>query len=84
MDKAIMIIHMHQRRQAAPSVQQALTDFGCIIKTRLGIHDGVLDKCSDEGLIILELVGEAPQTKALELRLRSLPGVKVKTVGIPL
>ncbi|MFA5038702.1 MAG: hypothetical protein WC732_03370 [Candidatus Omnitrophota bacterium] len=84
MDKAIMIIHMHQRRESAPKVQETLTDFGCIIKTRLGVHDGVLDKCSDEGLILLELVGPAAQTQSLEARLQALPGVKTKTVGIPL
>lgn len=84
MDKAIMIIHMTQRKEAAPRVQETLTEFGCIIKTRLGIHDGVTDKCSNDGLILLELMAKAADSKALEDRLRALPGVKTKTVGIPL
>jgi len=84
MDKAIIIIHMHQRRTTAAKVQKALTDHGCIVKTRLGIHDGVLDKCSDEGLILLEVVGTSGETKALEKALRACPGVKAKTVAIPL
>lgn len=84
MKKSIIVIHMHQRRTAAARVQKALTDHGCIIKTRLGIHDGVLDKCSDEGLILLEVVGSSGETRALEKALRACPGVKAKTVAIPL
>jgi metal-responsive CopG/Arc/MetJ family transcriptional regulator len=82
-DKAIIIIHMHKRRDAAPKVQKALTDYGCIIKTRLGIHDGILDKCSDEGLILLEVVGLVSDMRALEKKLKACPGVKTKTVPIP-
>jgi hypothetical protein len=82
--KSIVVIHMRRRRVAAAKVQKALTDYGCIIKTRLGIHDGVLDRCSDEGLILLEVVGALGKTRALEKALKACPGVKTKTVAIPL
>jgi hypothetical protein len=30
-----------------------LTGWGCMIKTRLGIHEGTMEDCSERGLIIL-------------------------------
>ncbi len=56
--KTILLILIGKRKQAAVQVQKVLTGWGCMIKTRLGIHDGVLENCSDEGLLILELVGD--------------------------
>ena len=84
MSRSIVIIHMHKRRAAAAKVQRVLTDYGCMIKTRLGIHDGVLDRCSDEGIILLEVVGSSSDIKALGKNLKKLPGVKARSVVIPL
>ena len=58
MDKTILIILVDKRKEEAATVQKILTDWGCMIKTRIGIHDGLLDSCTNSGLIILELVGE--------------------------
>jgi len=82
MPKTIFVVLMRTRRSSAIQVQKILTDFGCIIKTRLGIHDGVLDKCSDTGLIILEIVGSNAERSRLKKRLNAVPGVKAKTVDI--
>ena len=84
MNKSLLIILMHSRRASAVKVQKVLTDYGCMIKTRLGIHDGVLDKCSDTGLIILELVGAKAKKSALNKALKPLAGVKTKLVEISL
>jgi hypothetical protein len=84
MNKSLLVILMHSRRVSAVKVQKVLTEYGCMIKTRLGIHDGVLDKCSDTGLIILELVGSKAKKTALNNALKPLPGVKTKLVEISL
>jgi hypothetical protein len=84
MKKTILVVTLDKRRASAPAAQKILTTHGCMIKTRIGIHDGVLDKCSDQGLIILELVGETSEKKALEKELKALPGIKAKSVHIPL
>jgi hypothetical protein len=84
MSKTLLVILMRMRRAQAVKVQKALTDSGCIIKTRLGIHDGVLDKCSDTGLVILELVGPKADKSRLDKNLRKIPGVKTKLVEISL
>ena len=78
--KTLLIFSLENRRNEAVKVQKILTDFGCIIKTRLGIHDGVLDKCSNTGLIILELVGAKAQIRDLERRLKAVKSIRVKLV----
>ncbi len=80
--KTVMVVSVDKRRSQAPLAQKILTGYGCIIKTRLGIHDGVLDKCSDHGLLILELVGSEKEKRKMGQELKSLPGVTVKTVNI--
>ncbi len=82
MKKTILITHLKKRRETAVKVQKLLTDYGCMIKTRLGIHDGVLDKCSNTGLIILELVGSVKDKKAFASKLKAIPEVEVKLVNI--
>jgi hypothetical protein len=63
--KTILLILIGQRKQAAVQVQKVLTGWGCMIKTRLGIHDGVMENCSEQGLLILELAGEREKMNEL-------------------
>lgn len=84
MEKTILLILLSNRRETAVKVQQILTDHGCIIKTRLGIHDGVLDKCSEVGLVMLELVGEQEEINELNNKLSGLNGVNAKLVKLTL
>ncbi len=80
--KTLLIVSIDNRRNEAVKVQKILTDFGCMIKTRLGIHDGVLDKCSNTGLLILELVGAKTDIRDLERKLKSIRSVRVKLVTL--
>lgn len=82
MKKSVLLILMGSRKECAVKVQSILTGWGCIIKTRLGIHDGVLDNCSDNGLLICELVGDPEQHKDLASRLELVKGVSVKLVEL--
>jgi hypothetical protein len=81
MSKIIMGIQMLQRRETAQAVQGALTDFGCYIKTRLGVHQASADMCSEQGLIILEFIDDADkQAKELKDVLTAIENVTVKTM----
>lgn len=82
MQKNILLILVGKRKEEAVKVQQILTAWGCIIKTRLGIHDGVLESCSNNGLIILELVGTDAQVDELTKKVSVLPGVTAKLVNL--
>ena len=82
MKKTVLLILIGKRKEEAVKVQQILTAWGCIIKTRLGIHDGVLENCSDAGLLILELHGTEDQKNELARKLSVLPGVSSKLVDL--
>lgn len=75
---------MSPRTKTAPMAQKILTDWGCVIKTRLGLHSGVLDQCTESGLIFLELVGEREKHEELLRKLNLLEGVQAKLVGLSL
>ncbi|RKY41036.1 MAG: hypothetical protein DRP85_07355 [Candidatus Makaraimicrobium thalassicum] len=82
MKKDLLLVLVNKRKQEAPTVQKILTGWGCVIKTRLGIHDGVLDECTDTGLIILELAGEKDKHEELAHKLDILPGVSARLVEL--
>ncbi len=75
----ILNIHVTGRNEKAPKLQEAFSNFGCYIKTRLGLHDVSDDFCSSNGIIILEMINE-DKASELETILASLDGVDVKKV----
>ena len=84
MEKSILIILIGNRKESAVKVQQVLTAWGCLIKTRLGIHDGILDKCSDQGLLILELYGSKKEKDEVARKVAVIPGVSPQLVTLKL
>ena len=82
--KTVMAIMVANRKEEAEKVQKLLTGWGCLIKMRVGLHDQVLDNCSDEGLIILELVGEKEKHEELMRKLNVLKGVQAKMMTLSL
>jgi len=84
MVKTILVLLIGKRHDAAVNVQKVLTTWGCLIKTRLGIHDGVLDNCSEKGLLILELVGEEEKKQELARKLSVINGVSSELVNLEL
>ncbi len=76
----IMAILIDKRSAAAPQVQEILTDHGCIIGTRLGLHE--VNGCSENGLILLTLCGDSTQIAQLEENLTALHRVQVKQMEI--
>jgi len=83
-DKRVLLILVGNRKEEAKFVQQTLTGWGCVIKTRLGIHEDVLNHCSNHGLIICELVGDAAKHEELTRKLNLLNGVHAKLVELSL
>lgn len=51
----IIGIKVNNRLTSAGSVQGILTDYGCIIRTRIGLHREVEGQCSPDGIILLEI-----------------------------
>lgn len=84
MSRIIMGIQVQRRNNVIiPDVQPLLTEYGCYIKTRIGLHDASEDQrtCSEEGLLLLELVKDAEDTaEELSQRLNEIGGVTVQTM----
>lgn len=81
MDKHIVVgIHITERVKHAGEVQKVLTEFGCQIRTRLGLHEADAGVCSSNGLILLELVDNDAQVASLKERLDAIEGVEVQSM----
>ena len=79
-DHRIMAVHVTDRLTKAQQVQALLTEYGCSIKTRLGLHETSPDACSPNGILILELVGGAQVCDELLTKLNTIGGIEAKTV----
>lgn len=82
MDTFIMALSVDSRVQNATDVQNALTKHGCIISTRLGLHEVSDDSCAQNGLIILHIVCGTPEITELENDLKIIKGVKVNCMKL--
>ncbi|MFZ3130595.1 MAG: hypothetical protein WA125_05690 [Desulfosporosinus sp.] len=69
---------MDQRHETAIEVQNLLTQYGCFIGTRVGLHQTSTDFCSEQGLIILEFINDAEkEAQELEKALSTVNNVKL-------
>ena len=82
MKRNVLLILMSTRQETAEKVQKVLTAWGCFIKTRLGIHDGVLENCTDTGLVFIELVGDFEKHVEMERKLNLIKGVDAKLIPL--
>ncbi len=82
--RTIVSVIILNRDDVAVKVQKILTAWGCMIKTRLGIHDGVLDNCTQTGLLILEMVGEDGKIDEFVRKLNLIDGVEAKSLTLTL
>lgn len=79
MSKRIILgINISTRTQTVPEVQHILTEFGCNIRARLGLHEVSGASCSPGGLLILDMFGEEQNIHDMAAKLDELPGVEVQ------
>ena len=77
-----MAVAIDPRSKVAPTVQEVLTKYGCIIKTRLGLHETSSNACSERGLVLLQIPAEADGIDDLKSELLSIDGVSVNSMTI--
>ncbi|MBE7713179.1 MAG: hypothetical protein E7Z87_05495 [Cyanobacteria bacterium SIG26] len=53
---AIIGISVDNRAEEATKLQQILTDYGCYIKTRIGLHDMGDYKCLNYGIVLIQVI----------------------------
>ena len=71
-------VHITDRMTKAGAVQELLTEYGCNIKTRIGLHHVDQNVCSPRGLILLEMYGDEAVCHALADKLAAIEGVEVQ------
>ncbi len=57
MKHTVVGIHVPNRFKQVTKIQNILTEYGCSIKTRLGLHEVNNEYCAINGLILLEMFG---------------------------
>jgi len=77
-DHIILGIHVTDRLQEARDVQAVFTEFGCNIKTRIGLHDVDESYCSPSGVVLIEFFGDEAQADAMAAKLNAVEGVHVQ------
>lgn len=77
----MLLIKIDSRTKNAQVVQSLLTEYGCNIKVRLGLHEAG-SVCSSSGLIILQLAGEEKTLDDFTDRLSMIDGVTAKRISI--
>lgn len=82
METTIMALTIDPRSDHAPQVQTVLTKHGCIIKTRIGLHETSPDFCSERGIILLHITSKSDEIKELERELLDIEGVNVKYMSL--
>lgn len=83
MKKIILGVQIEDRFEEVKMVQDLLTEFGCIIKTRLGLHQQAEynEVCTEKGLLILEMVKDSDdRAKELKEKLSVIEGVEVRSM----
>ena len=74
-------IHLSDRVHFAPGVQSLLTEYGCYIRTRIGLHDVGDNICGPGGVILLEMFGDQAKCQELFVKLTQVPGVEMRQMA---
>ncbi|GBF23021.1 hypothetical protein tpqmel_0425 [Candidatus Gastranaerophilus sp. (ex Termes propinquus)] len=73
----IIGVKLKHRKDEAQELQKIATDFGCSIKTRIGLHDASDDECSPSGIILFEVINNGVE---FEQALQAIEGATVKSM----
>ena len=78
----IVLIRLDKRRDKALDVQKVLTEYGCNIKVRLGLHNSQDGVCGEDGLIVLDVKAEDTRIEELIQHLNQQETVTAKYIKI--
>ena len=74
----ILGVKVDNRLKHVPQIQKLLSEYGCNIKTRIGLHEVNESLCSTSGLLLLELFGADQTCMELAAKLAKIKGLVVK------
>jgi hypothetical protein len=75
----VLTVHVTDRLKKAAQVQKALSQFGNVIRTRIGLHEVGENFSSPSGILLLDITEEA-KAKDLQKMLNDIAGIETKLV----
>ena len=76
----VVLIKIDHRATEATRVQGILTEYGCNIKVRLGLHEVSREFCANDRLVVLEVEGEAATIAQMLDKLNAIEFVNAKMI----
>jgi hypothetical protein len=76
----VVLVKIDQRSSEATKVQEILTNYGCNIRVRLGLHEVSNEFCANDGLVVLEVQGDQDILDKMIKELNALEYVQAKLV----
>jgi hypothetical protein len=76
----ILGVHVTDRVKKTPRIQELFAEYGCFIKTRLGLHEASDNFCSPNGLILLEMLDVPQKAEELQAKLKAIEGVDTQVM----
>jgi hypothetical protein len=80
----ILGIKVSDRVRNAGGMQDLFTEYGCNIKTRIGLHPVSGDFCSPNGLVLLELFGDNAICDEFKSKLEAIEGCDIQEMTFDL
>jgi len=74
----IMLVKIDHRSQEAAFVQSILTEYGCYIKVRLGLHEVSKEHCAQDGMVVLHVDGNPDELNAMLGKLNQIDYVNAQ------
>jgi len=76
----VILIKIDHRSTEAVVVQNILTEYGCNIKVRLGLHEVSKEFCANDGLIVLEVEGDKRKLNTIVKKLNAVEYVEAQLI----
>lgn len=76
----VVLIKIDHRSSEAGKVQSILTQYGCNIKVRLGLHEVSKEFCANDGLVVLEVDGKQEEISAMLSELNKVDYVQAQLI----
>lgn len=77
-EQVILGVNVTSFAKNSGEVQKVFTEYGCDIRTRLGLHDVAEGVCSPYALILVEFIGGEAKADEMTKKLTALEGIEVK------
>ena len=78
----IVGLRVNHRHANAAKLQTLLTEYGCDIRLRVGLHETNGDSCSDDGVILLQVCGDQEKVAQILAAFNALTGVSAKMLDL--